>query len=109
MLLLPGLSADKLPVCLFQSISRMTHSYFRPNVDAMTGYVPGEQPKPGTSILKLNTNENPYPPSPEAIAVLHDFDGERLRLPPAPTPTSFVSHQRGVRGAARLDYGGQRQ
>ncbi len=67
----------------------MTHSYFRPNVDAMTGYVPGEQPKPGTSILKLNTNENPYPPSPEAIAVLHDFDGERLRRYPHPYADEF--------------------
>ncbi|MGF1537695.1 MAG: histidinol-phosphate transaminase [Elainellaceae cyanobacterium] len=67
----------------------MTTSFFRPNVDAMTGYIPGEQPKPGTAVLKLNTNENPYPPSPEAIAVLHSFDPERLRRYPHPYADEF--------------------
>lgn len=59
----------------------MTH-YFRPSVEAMTGYVPGEQPKPGIPIIKLNTNENPYPPSPDAIDVLRNLDGEWLRRYP---------------------------
>lgn len=57
-------------------------SFFRSNVDAMTGYIPGEQPKPGTPIIKLNTNENPYPPSPKAIAVLRELDPEWLRRYP---------------------------
>ncbi|MEC4812282.1 MAG: histidinol-phosphate transaminase [Scytonema sp. PMC 1069.18] len=57
-------------------------SYFRPSVDAMVGYTPGEQPKPGTNIIKLNTNENPYPPSPDAIAVLRNLDSEWLRRYP---------------------------
>ena len=35
-------------------------SYFRPNIDRMAGYVPGEQPQ-GGKFIKLNTNENPYP------------------------------------------------
>ncbi len=61
--------------------SAMT-SYFRPSVDAMTGYIPGEQPKPGTPVIKLNTNENPYPPSPQAIAILRDLDSEWLRRYP---------------------------
>lgn len=38
-------------------------SYFRPEIEQMAGYVPGEQPQSG-KFIKLNTNENPYPPSP---------------------------------------------
>ncbi len=38
-------------------------SYFRPEIDRLAGYVPGEQPQ-GGKFIKLNTNENPYPPSP---------------------------------------------
>ncbi|MEM9448331.1 MAG: histidinol-phosphate transaminase [Cyanobacteria bacterium P01_E01_bin.6] len=64
-------------------------SYFRSNIDDMMGYVPGEQPKPGSRILKLNTNENPYPPSPAAIKVLHTFDGELLRRYPHPFADDF--------------------
>lgn len=66
-------------------------SYFRPAVDAMQGYVPGEQPKPGTKIIKLNTNENPYPPSPQAMAVLHNLDGEWLRRYPDPFAREFCN------------------
>ncbi len=64
-------------------------SYFRSNIDAMTGYIPGEQPKPGTPIIKLNTNENPYPPSPAAMAVLQSFAGEWLRRYPHPYANDF--------------------
>lgn len=63
--------------------------YFRSNVNAMTGYIPGEQPKPGTRIIKLNTNENPYPPSPDAIAVLRNLDSEWLRRYPDPYANDF--------------------
>jgi histidinol-phosphate aminotransferase len=69
----------------------MTSSLFRPAIDAMTGYIPGEQPKPGTPIIKLNTNENPYPPSPQALAVLRDLDGEWLRRYPDPFARDFCA------------------
>lgn len=46
-------------------------------------YVPGEQPKT-TNITKLNTNENPYPPSPKVLETLEHFPKEKLRLYPDP-------------------------
>lgn len=64
-------------------------SYFRPAIDNMAGYVPGEQPKPGTKIIKLNTNENPYPPSPKVMEVLRDLDSEYLRRYPDPYAKEF--------------------
>jgi histidinol-phosphate aminotransferase len=64
-------------------------SYFRPAIDAMQGYIPGEQPKPGTNIIKLNTNENPYPPSPKAMEVLQALDSEWLRRYPDPFARDF--------------------
>ncbi len=73
-------------------------SYFRPAIDAMTGYIPGEQPKPGTKIIKLNTNENPYPPSPKAMEVLHNLDGEWLRRYPDPFATEFCQAVSNVLG-----------
>ncbi|MBL1200906.1 MAG: histidinol-phosphate transaminase [Nostoc sp. GBBB01] len=63
--------------------------YFRSNVDAMASYVPGEQPQRGTQIIKLNSNENPYPPSPAALAVLQNINGEWLRRYPQPFGEEF--------------------
>lgn len=45
-------------------------------------YVPGEQPQ--QKVIKLNTNENPYPPSPNVARVLKEMDTDRLRLYPDP-------------------------
>lgn len=53
------------------------------NVEALTAYTPGEQPK-DPNIIKLNTNENPYPPSPKVAEALRTFDYARLRLYPDP-------------------------
>ncbi len=64
-------------------------AYFRKNIDAMSGYEPGEQPPPGSRLIKLNTNENPYPPSPEVLNALHKLDGELLRRYPDPTAERF--------------------
>jgi histidinol-phosphate aminotransferase len=64
-------------------------SYFRPAIDNMTGYISGEQPKPGTAVIKLNTNENPYPPSPKVIEALRNLDVECLRRYPDPFAREF--------------------
>jgi histidinol-phosphate aminotransferase len=61
----------------------------RPNIRAMAGYVPGEQPRDG-EFIKLNTNENPYPPSPRVFeAIQRTLTGERLRKYPDPLGLEF--------------------
>jgi len=56
----------------------------RPIVRALKAYVPGEQPKI-KGLIKLNTNENPYPPSPKVLAAIKSAVDGRLRLYPNPT------------------------
>ncbi|HWD20250.1 MAG TPA: histidinol-phosphate transaminase [Verrucomicrobiae bacterium] len=56
----------------------------RPLVRELAGYVPGEQPKI-KGLIKLNTNENPYPPSPKTLAAIKAAVDGRLRLYPNPT------------------------
>ena len=58
-------------------------SYFRKEIDAIAGYTAGEQPKIA-NLIKLNTNENPYPPSPAVAVALREFDIARLRRYPDP-------------------------
>jgi len=53
------------------------------SVQKLTAYTPGEQPK-AKDVVKLNTNENPYPPSPKCAEVLSCFDLDRLRRYPDP-------------------------
>ena len=53
------------------------------SVRRLVAYTPGEQPK-AKNVVKLNTNENPYPPSPKCKAVLKGFDLDRLRRYPDP-------------------------
>src|SRR5688572_4307344 len=59
-------------------------SFVRPLVRALHPYTPGEQPKI-RGLIKLNTNENPYSPSPKVLRALKDAIDERLRLYPNPT------------------------
>ena len=54
-----------------------------PLVGGLTPYVPGEQ-RTGHGIVKLNTNENPYPPSPAVISAIAGVDGDTLRRYPDP-------------------------
>lgn len=57
--------------------------YWSRRIRDMVPYVPGEQPKDRV-FIKLNTNENPYPPSPKALEALREAADDRLRLYPDP-------------------------
>lgn len=63
-------------------------SYFRPEIEAMEGYTPGEQPD-SLSVVKLNTNENPYPPSPKVMEAIANIKPEQLRRYPHPMGKAF--------------------
>ena len=58
--------------------------FLNPKIEAMTAYVPGEQPR-DKAYIKLNTNENPYPPAPSVIAAMTAAEIEDLRLYSDPT------------------------
>lgn len=60
------------------------------NVRKVIPYTPGEQPnRPG--MIKLNTNENPYPPAPGVLKALEELDTDRLRLYPDPAASELVN------------------
>lgn len=59
------------------------------NIRKVVPYVPGEQPKL-LDVIKLNTNENPYPPAPGVEKVLREFDVDSLRLYPDPLVSDLV-------------------
>ena len=63
-------------------------SYIRRQIERMSGYTPGEQPKVA-GLIKLNTNENPYPPSPKALEALRGAIDGKLRLYPDPTSSAL--------------------
>jgi histidinol-phosphate aminotransferase len=63
-------------------------SLIRRQVERMSAYVPGEQPKVA-NLIKLNTNENPYPPSPKMLETLRGAIDGRLRLYPDPTSSGL--------------------
>ena len=67
----------------------------------MTGYTPGEQPSPGERIVKLNTNENPYPPSERVMQALAAIGGETLRRYPNPTADLFRDAAAKLHGLTR--------
>lgn len=59
------------------------------NIRKVVPYIPGEQPKLD-NIIKLNTNENPYPPTPKAVEAAASFDMDLLRKYPDPTVSVLV-------------------
>ena len=68
---------------------RMAPTFVRQTVRAMDGYTPGEQPGVSARVVKLNTNENPFPPSPKVMAAIRDIEAESLRRYPNPTADLF--------------------
>ncbi len=65
----------------------MINQYVRPEILSTPGYVPGEQPQE-QGFIKLNTNENPYPPSPRVVEAILQA-AKRLRLYPDPMANAF--------------------
>ena len=61
---------------------------FEKNIRKVEPYVPGEQPQ--HKVIKLNTNENPYPPAPGVKEALMNMDVDRMRLYPEPTAGNLV-------------------
>ncbi|MCR5267761.1 MAG: histidinol-phosphate transaminase [Lachnospiraceae bacterium] len=61
------------------------------NIRQITPYVPGEQPKVAGDLIKLNTNENPYPPSPKVKAAIEALPVEEMRLYPDTTAAPLVN------------------
>lgn len=72
-------------------------SYFRPEIEAMAGYVPGEQPQAG-KFIKLNTNENPYPASPAVARAIQAVLLRGLNLYPDPMANAFRQRAAAVLG-----------
>lgn len=68
------------------------------NIRKVVPYTPGEQPK-GTNIIKLNTNENPYPPSKKVMDSVRQI--ERLRMYPDPAATDLVEAITSYKGLAK--------
>ncbi len=67
----------------------MGANFVRSTVREMNGYSPGEQPTIGDRVVKLNTNENPFPPSPRVLAAIREIEAETLRRYPDPTAGQF--------------------
>ena len=72
-------------------------TFLNPNIEAMTAYVPGEQPR-DKAYIKLNTNENPYPPAPSVLAALNAAELEDLRLYSDPTAKVLKEKLAGLYG-----------
>jgi histidinol-phosphate aminotransferase len=75
-------------------------TYERDNIHRMAGYQWGEQPRDGRTI-KLNTNENPYPPAPGVQAALASFDVGALRTYPQPTADPLRDRLAALHGVDR--------
>ena len=73
--------------------------FLNPNIERMIAYVPGEQPR-DKAYIKLNTNENPYPPAPPVVAAMTAAEMEDLRLYSDPTAKVLKEKLAGLYGLA---------
>jgi histidinol-phosphate aminotransferase len=67
----------------------MSRPVARTTIRNLGGYVPGEQPQPGARVVKLNTNENPYPPSPRVLDAIRAVPAHALQRYPPPMADEF--------------------
>lgn len=79
--------------------ARSVESLVRPSVLQLHPYVPGEQPRI-KGLVKLNTNENPYPPSPRVLEAVRAAVDQRLRLYPNPAADALRERLAALHGCA---------
>ena len=84
---------------MIRMFSRSSKKLVRPLVHNLRAYVPGEQPKV-KGLIKLNTNENPYPPSPRVLRVVRAAVDGRLRLYPNPNAQALRERLAKLHGCA---------
>src|SRR5919109_2371978 len=77
--------------------------HVRPEIAAMDGYTPGEQPQ-GGKFIKLNTNENPYPPPPGIRAAIEEVLARGLQKYPDPMANAFRTRAAELLGLPRKDW-----
>jgi histidinol-phosphate aminotransferase len=79
--------------------SALSLPFVRPEIERLSAYVPGEQPRDG-AYVKLNTNENPYPPSPRVLDAIRAAVTGDLRLYPDPAASALRAKAAAVYGFA---------
>src|ERR1700749_1686498 len=78
----------------------MTPKFVRQTVRQMDGYTPGEQPGVGERVVKLNTNENPFPPSPRVMDAVRRVTPDALRRSPSSMADEFRAVAARVHGVS---------
>src|SRR5690606_23204817 len=84
----PGRPQPFHPLPHPRAVRLMTSRYWSDLVTGLDPYVPGEQPKIANQV-KLNTNENPFGPSPRVLEAIRAATGDNLRLYPPPDADSL--------------------
>src|SRR5579862_3949626 len=75
--------------------------FIRQTIREMDGYTPGEQPADNARVVKLNTNENPFPPSERVMQAVAGISSENLRRYPNPTADAFRDAAAKLHGVSR--------